>query len=395
MYTLDDIITYVRRLIKTPSNTTISTGLIIDYINRFWINDVDASMQLFDLKTKYQFMTTPGVDQYNMPMYDDQFESPDNNLQVIRQYPIYQGVVGNFYCNGINLAFHTEKRSFFNAFPNILQTFEAVVVGNGTAVYIIQLPILPFVPPPNPPINAIIRGHVDMTGIIETLNNVDPPRGASFNTRIPVTSVEARVFISTLSSSNENIIITDSGQFLDTNKNCGILMIPGKAPLGNLAIPGGYNQTKNVVNYTTGTIYVDFNTSILSGRNINVTCSFFQSGIPRAALFYNNCITLRNVPDKQYVIEMDAYLTPAAFLNTFDSIQFGYMSEYIARGAARKILTDTGDVEQFNFYEPLFKEQETLVHKRSQRQWTSTRTQTIYSQGMNIGQGNNGIGGTI
>ena len=28
------------------------------------------------------------------------------------------------------------------------------------------------------------------------------------------------------------------------------------------------------------------------------------------------------------------------------------MCEYIARGAARKILSDTGDIEQFQFYEP-------------------------------------------
>jgi hypothetical protein len=55
------------------------------------------------------------------------------------------------------------------------------------------------------------------------------------------------------------------------------------------------------------------------------------------------------------------------------------MAEYIARGAARKILSDTGDWEQFQAYEPLFIEQETLVHIRSQRQFTSTRTQTIYS----------------
>ncbi len=339
-------------------------------------------------------MTTPGVDQYNMPLYDDQFESPSNDLQVIEQYPVYQGVVGNCYCNGVNIAFHTEKSSFFNTWPNILQQFDAVAVGNGTAIYTIQLPILPSTPPPNPPMNYLLRGHVDMTGIMATSNNIDPPRGASFNTNIPVTSVEARVFISALSSSNENIIITDSGQFLDVNKNCGLLMIPGKAPLGNLAIPGGYSATQSVVNYSTGTIYAIFPTSIPSGKNINVTCSFFQSGMPRAALMYNNCITLRNVPDKQYVIEVDAYLTPAAFLNTFNSIQFGYMSEYIARGAARKILTDTGDVEQFNFYEPLFREQEILVWKRSQRQWTATRTQSFYSRG--VAQGNNiGQGGIL
>jgi len=51
-------------------------------------------------------------------------------------------------------------------------------------------------------------------------------------------------------------------------------------------------------------------------------------------------------------------LSPAAFLSTNQAAPFGYMCEYIARGAARKILSDTGDVEQFNFYEPLFMEQE-------------------------------------
>ena len=86
---------------------------------------------------------------------------------------------------------------------------------------------------------------------------------------------------------------------------------------------------------------------------------------------------------------MDAYLTPAAFLLSSDAIPFGYMAEYIARGSARKILSDTGDWEQFMAYEPLFKEQEDLVWKRSQRQTTATRTQTIYS-GRGLGAVNAG-----
>jgi len=106
---------------------------------------------------------------------------------------------------------------------------------------------------------------------------------------------------------------------------------------------------------------------------------------------------LRNPPANQYTVELTAYLSPAAFLNSAQAIQFGYMCEYIARGAARKILSDTGDIEQFQFYEPLFKEQEMLVWKRSQRQFTATRTQTIYSQGQNsIGIGSyNNYGGTL
>jgi hypothetical protein len=97
----------------------------------------------------------------------------------------------------------------------------------------------------------------------------------------------------------------------------------------------------------------------------------------------------------QYLVEMEAYLSPAAFLNTAAAIPFGYMAEYIARGAARKILSDTGDWEQFNTYEPLFIEQERLVWKRSQREFTATRTGTIFSdlEGQNNFSGSN-IGST-
>jgi len=148
----------------------------------------------------------------------------------------------------------------------------------------------------------------------------------------------------------------------------------------------------------TGTINVTFPVNIPTGNNINVQCFYFQTGLPRAILYYNNALTLRSPPDIQYLVEVDAYLSPAAFLNTGAAIPFGYMAEYIARGAARKILSDTGDTEQFMFYEPLFIEQERLVWKRSQRQWTATRTETLYSQGMNqgsYGNNNGGSGGTI
>ena len=55
-------------------------------------------------------------------------------------------------------------------------------------------------------------------------------------------------------------------------------------------------------------------------------------------------------PDNQYLVELEAYLSPAAFMSTSSALPYAYMAEYIARGAARKILSDTGDVEQFQFY---------------------------------------------
>ena len=148
---------------------------------------------------------------------------------------------------------------------------------------------------------------------------------------------------------------------------------------------GNISSLNNVINYLTGVAMVSFPEGIPDGVNINAEFYYFNTGLPRAILFYNNTLTLRSVPDAQYLIELDAYLSPAAFLSSSDALPFGYMSEYFARGAARKILSDTGDFEQFNAYEPLFVEQELLVVKRSERQRTTTRTPTIYSNNYNKG----------
>jgi hypothetical protein len=352
--------------------------------------DVDARMQLFDFKTKYQFQTQPGVDQYNMPLYDVQSETPGNpNSQDIGMFPVYQGFMEPAYINGVQVGFHTQKNYFFNWFQNIVQPLNVVAIGDGTiGPYPITFPIINTNSTPlNPPVQALLRGHVDITGIIATGVNDDPPFGTTINPLIPSTSIIPAVYFTSIDANGNNIIVSDSGQFLQTagptnNATYGLLMSPGKAPFGNMPLAGGYSTTSNTINYLTGTANVTFPTPVPAGANINAQCYYFNTGLPRGILYYNNVLTLRVPPSQQWLVELDAYLTPAAFFNTAAAVPFGYMSEYIARGAARKILSDTGDVEQFNFYKPLFREQELLVWKRSQRQWTSTRTQTIYSQGM-------------
>jgi len=399
MNMLQDIITYIRRIIKSPSNAQISDDLIIDYINRFWIMDVDARMQLFDLKKKYQFMTQPGVDKYNMPLYTVQTQPGG---QQIKSYPVYQGFLGPAYINGVQVPFQTQKGSFYSVWPNVTQSPVILGVGDGSAgPYTFSLPILPNNSNPvNPPVNAILRGHIDTTGIIASGSNSDPLIGSTFNTGIPVTSVDSAFYLTSIDSTGANVIVQDSGQFLTGAVNYGLLMQPGLAPFGNQPLGDGvfsnvYNTTLNTINYLTGEVNVRFNSLIPAGNNIMCSFIFFNTGLPRAILYYDNTLTLRSPPDQIYKVELDAYLSPAAFLVTTDAIPFGYMAEYIARGAARKMLSDTGDVEQFQFYEPLFREQELLVWKRSQRQWTATRTETIYSQGINQGQsGFNSLGGS-
>lgn len=386
MNLLSDIITYIRRIIKSPSNTSITDNLLIDYINRFWLMDVDARVQLFDLKTKYQFQTTPGIDQYNMPLYNVQIE-PGN--QTISWFPVYQGFMMPVRINGINVPLYTQTSLFYNLWPNYIQQQVQVSTGNGTSgPYTLNLPFFPSLP-----------GHVDINGVISYANqfgNYQDPilvTNSQINTNqpfiqtVPTTSVYSGVYVFATGANGQNIIVADSGQFLANNTDgdlYGLLMQPGTAPTGNLPLTNGpapnYSTTQNTVNYNTGVISnLYFPTTIPAGTPISAQCYYFESGIPRSVLFFNNCLTLRPPPNTQYLVELEAYLSPAAFLNTTNAIPFGYMAEYIARGAARKILADTGDIEQFNFYEPLFKEQELLVWKRSQRQWTATRTDTIFS----------------
>lgn len=409
---LSDVITYVRRIIKSPSNAVITDNLIIDYINRFWIMDVDARLQLFDLKTKYQFQTVPGVDQYNMPLYNVQSETPGNpSSQDIGVFPIYQGFLGPAYVNGIQVPFHTEKTTFFNIWPNIVQQMFVIGTGDGTTSnFNFTFPVTPNnTVPPGPPFQYFLRGHIDITGIISTGSNIDPIFGTSLaNTAgipsVPITSMFPAVYITSVDTEGNSLVVQDSGQFLfeagNNQANFGLLMIPGTAPYGYSPLPPApfntYSTTQNTINYLTGTGNVTFSAAPAAGVSISAQAFLFQCGLPRGILYYNNTLTLRSPPDRQYLVELDAYLSPAAFFNTSSAIPFGYMSEYIARGAARKILSDTGDVEQFMFYEPLFKEQELLVWKRSQRQFTASRTQTIYSQGINQGQsGSNNLGGAL
>lgn len=404
---LSDIISYVRRIIKAPSNAQITDNLIVDYINRFYINDVDARIQLFDFKTKYQFETAPGIDQYNMPMYQVQ----QSALQApISYYPVYQGFTGNAYINGVQVQMQTEKNYFFNMWPNIVQQINIAATGNGTAgPYSFTFPIGPNnTMPLTTPFQYLLRGHINTNGLISLANSLfgayqDPPTVTNAQAigltgsiaSVPVATAFPAIYITSNAVDGSNISICDSGQVLTGNQNLGLLMEQGNFPTGNTPLPNGYSTTQNVINYYTGQVSnLFFPQAIPSGANINVQCFRFQSGLPRGILFYDNTITFRSPPDKQYLVELDAYLTPAGFLATSQAIQFAYMCEYLARGAARKILADTGDIEQFQFYEPLFKEQESLVWKRSQRQFTASRTQTIYSQNNNYGNsGFNNFGG--
>lgn len=324
MNLLSDIITYIRRIVKTPSDQILSDSLIIDYINRFYLYDCPARLQLFDLKTTFQLVTSPNIDQYNMP-YTGSAGTPDGVIT-------YQGLLSPVYCDGVEMPFTTSRSFFFRSYPNF-DFNQQDALGDGGASYSIQSSIFP-----------IVRGHLDV------LDNLVPG-----------------LYITALDSTNNQMLVTDSGEFDGSDNNIGILTGDGTG----------------TIDYLTGEVDVVFNNSVPDQNIIQLKYANYQAGTPRIVLFYNNIITIRPVPDTAYLIQFDAYLTPSAFLNNQEALPFGYMSEWLARGASRKILSDTGDYEQFAFHEPLFREQENLVLRRSDRQNCVNRTPTIFTDRQN------------
>lgn len=314
MTLLSEVITWVRRIIKTSSAQVISDGTIQEYINRFYTNDMPARIQLFELKRQYSFETIPNIYEYQFP-YD--------NYQLI-QPPVY--------CDGVQIGFYQSNQQFYQIYPELVQN-QIPLEGDGTVgPYNFTLPQVPF-----------LRGFTD------DLGNFQP-----------------RVFITATDTNGDLLYVVDDGE--------GVLN-QVDSTFQTIIVPD-----VGLVNYVTGDVGCVFNNNIDAGSDIESQVVPYQAGTPRFCLFFNNIIKLFPVPSRQFNMLFDAYVTPAAFLISSESVPFAYMAEYIARGAARKILSDNGDESQIAFYEPFFREQENFVLRRTTRIQGSQRTPTIYNQ---------------
>lgn len=327
-----DIEQWVRRIIKAPSSQSITSQTIGDYVNRFYVYEAPQRLQLFEMKRQYTFETVPNIFQY-------QFD-----------YESYQNLLPPVYVDGVEIGFFQSNDQFYKVYPELVLN-EQPIQGNGTTgpytLTVAQSPIL--------------RGFVD------DLGNLEP-----------------YVFITYTDDKNFTNFIVDSGYVNPLNANEGVLIEtdstfqtitgPPISITGNTATGGS-----GTVNYLTGVCNFTTLKIVQDQTNINTQSSPYSSGVPRILLFFNNIIKVYPVPDRTYKIQLDAYITPSQFLMTNSSLQFSYMAEWIARGAARKILSDNADTEQFQFYEPLFQEQERMVLRRTSRQNSTVRTPTIFS----------------
>lgn len=149
---------------------------------------------------------------------------------------------------------------------------------------------------------------------------------------------------------------------------------------------GGAGGSGNI-NYVTGAYSLIFSSAPGSGENIEVHTVPYAASRPTSMLYFDNKFILRPVPDKPYKIEMEVYQRPTELDTLLGTAKpdLEQWWQYVAYGAAKKVLEDRSDPDGVQMIMPEFKNQEKLVLRRTIVQQSNERVATIYSAQAGLG----------
>ncbi len=336
--TLAAIQTKVRRLTRAPSEAQLTTAILNEYINTFVVYDFPEHLRTFNLRTTFNFYCNPYQDVYRTdtsvlpvtnPLYDFQ-----NNYLTIHP-PVYVA--------GYPALFTQSEAQFFNIYPKINSIQSIGTAGNGVTT--------------------------NFTGTIGSINFVPG------NSTAPI--LASNVLFSSIDINNQGLALYD----VPNNPFDGTGTIYDANTQAPTPVPG-------TINYLTGAFNITFPTAPGSGMAIDSQTVPYQPSLPQALLFYANTITLRPVPDQPYKISFEAYKRPTELIGSNAVPELQEWWQYIAYGAAKKVLEDRMDLETVQLIMPEFKKQEVLIQRRTIVQYTNERPATIYTEST----GTNGFG---
>jgi len=180
-----------------------------------------------------------------------------------------------------------------------------------------------------------------------------------------------KVTFSSIDSSNDGLVLKDDG-------------------VGNLVVPDSTATVPaSTINYITGAYVLNFPTAPAAGAAILSMTVPYQPSRPQGVCFYQDSFIVRPVPDQAYPINIEVYKRPSELLNIGDMPELSEWWQYIAYGAAKKVLEDRMDPDTVQLIMPEFKKQETLILRRSLIQQSNERVATIYTEQTGIGTGFN------
>lgn len=320
--TLQNIYIIIRRLVRAPSNAQLTNDELNDYINRFYMYDMPQHLRIFDLKRTFTFYTRPYIGDYTTDLVD-----PTSALYEFKNK--YVSVHEPLYIAGMRRMLSQSREQFFNIYPNISQIGQTGLFGDGVTV--------------------------NFAGTLPTGN---VPAG------VPV--MQNNVLFNSIGPNYYGLELHD----IPTDANTGIL-------------DGDTGAGLNTINYITGAYNLSFSAAPLAGQPINFQVVPYQAAMPQVVLFYNDTFTVRPIPDQVYPITFDVFVVPTELLST-DTTQHPDINQwfqYIAYGAARKILQERLDMESVALLEPEYHKQELLCLRKTNMQLSNQRVATVYTEG--------------
>lgn len=317
---LSDIIVKVRHLTRSPSSNQISDASITNYINTFVLYDFPEQLRTFTLRKNLTFYTQPYVDTYEentVNQYDPLYNFKNKYLSI--HPPVY--VSGNE-------VFYTQSEDqFYRLYPKITNQIQ-IGTGDGITTY--------------------------FTGTI---------------TGVPF--LRNTVIFSSIDNNNMGITVVD---------------LPKSDPTtgypyddGDLVEPNYPSIDRGDINYITGVYTLSMPAAPATGKPIYLQAVQYSVNVPQAVLYFDSKFVLRPTPDKAYAIQVDVMQRPSELIAANAIPELAEWSQYIAYGAAKKILEDRMDPESVQIIMPEFEKQERLILRRTLKQYGNERSSTIYT----------------
>jgi hypothetical protein len=332
--TLADITLKVRRLTGRPSPDQITDATIQQYINTYYLYDLPETLRLLKLKDTLTFTTIPNVEVYPV---NDIFPTLGDTAYITFEPPAYVA--------GQQIQYFQDLDLFYREWPknNYIQQIAtgSSIIGDG-----------PY------------TGNLTAFPLLSSIS--------------PVGSDSATAPI------GQDIRILFSANI--ANQQCTSAYDDGEG--GWIDAVSGDNL-EGSINYITGAFTITFSEPIPAGAQINASYIPYVASLPRCMVFYQNQFILRPIPDKAYIVEINAFRYPTALASSGSQPELNFWWQLLAYGAALKILVDNADYDNAERLRPYFNEQLLIVQRRTIKQQTNQRTSTIYSQdGATYGFGN-------
>jgi hypothetical protein len=427
--TLDAIRTKVRRLTASPDEEQLSTADIDEYINTFYTQDFPYAIKIGQLKSVIEFFTTPNIDVYpldgTLPNSLDE-DSKDykileiNNLQGIRD-PVYvQGCIAKLY---------KSRASFYSAWPRCGDEYRPLTVTRITPnpnTYTFNIDDTPLlrnsitlsIKRTNPNL-SLIQIKDDGAGNLYRLDTQNGVGTVDYLTgEFSYNDAQAGYSAETVTGQAENN--TDGTAFYtivdllaaERAENPNAYLVPKTVTVtidpggpnetiytddgnGNMTLTSGpYTIASGIVDYISGQVILNFTVLPPAGETVNSTfqwydgkatleftvfASSYKPSRPVSMLFFNNKLVLRPVPDEVYKVEFEAFLTPVQFIASTDNPILKQWYQYIALGAAEKVLQDRGDFEGLELVGRYKAQQEALVLEREAVNQIGQRNATVFT----------------